>query len=90
MNRALRRLASGHALRARLQAMIDGVAHEVQERLTQRLDDHAVGLDFLAGDNETRLLADILCHIAHDARQGFGEFAQRSLTQAARRAAEPP
>src|SRR5262249_4105864 len=52
----LRRLAAGHALRGRLDSVIDGVADQVRQRVADRLDDALVEFGFVTFHFELCLL----------------------------------
>jgi hypothetical protein len=86
----LGRLAGLHALGGWLDAVIDGVAQEVQQGLLEHFQQCLVDLDLLALDFE----ADLAAQGAGELAQGHGEVieqrGQRDHAQLARRAVEIP
>ena len=69
LERAGRRLAGGDALLRRLEAVVERVAHEVHERVAERVDDGAVELGLLADELELDLLAELRREVADEARE---------------------
>ena len=64
---ALGGLARGGAHVGQLEAVIDGVADEVHQRLVDRLDEQLVELGVLADQLEARALAEVRREVAHGA-----------------------
>src|SRR3546814_1798876 len=71
LHRQVRRhaLARRDALIERLDAMVDGVADDVDQRIADILHHLAIQLDLATAGAERDLLAQILRQVAHDARQ---------------------
>ena len=78
-----RRLVAGDALARRLDAVVDRVAHDVQQRVAQPLHKLAIHLDVVAGDHELHLFAEAARQIAHAALESLRGLAQRHHAQAA-------
>ena len=68
-DRGLGRLAGGLPLLRRLDAMIDGIPHQVRERIADGLDDRLVEFHFRPFDLQFALLAQLGAQIANDARK---------------------
>src|SRR5262249_14548785 len=66
---AFRRLAAGSPLLGRLDAMIDGIAHQMRKRVADGLNDALVQLGFLALHFEACLLAACDRQVANHARK---------------------
>ncbi len=60
-----------------LDAVVDGVAHEVGERVLDRLDDALVELGVPALEHEPHALARHALHVAHDAREAVPDVPDR-------------
>ncbi len=60
-----------------LDAVIDGVADHVHQRIAELLDDELVDLGLGAGDDEVHLLAVLARDLPHDARQLVERLAER-------------
>ena len=69
LEHAGRRLARGLALVGRLEPVVERVAHQVDERVAEGVDDGAVELGVAAGQDEVDLLADLGGQVAHEARE---------------------
>ena len=69
LEHAGRRLAGGDALLRRLEAVVQGVAHEVHERVAERVDDRAVELGAGAVEPQLDLLAEARREVAHEPRE---------------------
>jgi hypothetical protein len=67
LERADRRFAGGAALGRRLESVIEGVAHQVHERVAQGVDDGAVQLRVGAHELELDLLAQLVGEVADQA-----------------------
>ena len=61
----------------RLDAVIDGVAQHVQQRVGELLQDRAVELDLGAADLHLDLLAELARDVARGARQPLGDERER-------------
>ena len=68
-HRADGRLAGRLAVGGRLEPVVERVAHEVHERVAERVDHGAVELGVLADELELDLLAELARQIAHEARE---------------------
>jgi hypothetical protein len=66
-----RRLAGGSALARALDAMVDRIAHEVQQRLEQHLHDGLVRFRVVALDDELHGLSQVRGHLADEARKAL-------------------
>ena len=64
-----RRLAGGLALGGRLEAVVERVAHEVHERIAERVDDGPVELGVLADELELDVLAELGREVADEPRE---------------------
>ncbi len=62
-------LAGGQAFVGWLNAMIDGITHEMHERLGESIQDALIEIGVLAGDFESDVFAALLGDIANDARK---------------------
>jgi hypothetical protein len=71
-----RGFAGAHARLRRFDAVIDGVAHQVQERAAYALDDRAIELEVGAFDRELDRLVLRGRQIAHHPLQAFAGFAE--------------
>ena len=69
LERPERPLASGDALVRRLEAVVERVAHEVHERVAERVDDGAVELRVLPDEPQLDLLAEPRSEVAHESRE---------------------
>ena len=65
-------LPSGETRRRVLDAVIDSVAHDVDERVVDLLEDLLVEFGVAALDDELDLLAELLGQVAHGARETPG------------------
>ena len=74
---AHRRLAHRLARGARLDPVIDGVAHHVHERIAELLDDELVDLGLGAGDDQVDELVGVAADLADDARELVEHLPQR-------------
>ncbi len=72
-----RRLAHRLALGARLDPVIDGVAHHVHERIAELLDDELVDLGLGAGDDQVDELVGVAADLADDARELVEDLPER-------------
>ena len=79
---ALGRLADRDALLGRLDAVVEGVADEVAQRVADLLEDGPVELGLLALDDQRDLLAQLRRHVAHDAREAVEDALDRQHAQA--------
>ena len=70
-----RRLAAGHAGRGGLDAVVDGVADEVHERLADLVDHRLVHPGVLALQDELDLLALLAGEVAHQPREALEDVA---------------
>ena len=68
-----------------LDAVIDRIPDEMQQRFTQRLEHHTVRLDRIAFRDDPDLLAHVARDIARRSLQRVREVAQRTLSQVAER-----
>src|SRR5262249_27435972 len=62
-------LAAGLALIRHLQAVVDGIAQQVNDGVVDLLDDRAVELRFLAFDDEIDLFVQLAGQVAHQTRE---------------------
>ena len=62
-------LAGGLALLGAFEAVVERVAHEVHERVAERVDDGAVELGVLADEVQLDLLAELGREVAHEPRE---------------------
>ena len=69
INRAARGLARGEAFVGGLDAVVDGVAHEMHQRLAERIENAFVEISVLAGNVQGHVLAALLGDVANDARK---------------------
>ena len=69
LDRALARLAGGQPVVGQLEAVVDRVAHEVHERVAERVDHGAVELGLRADQLELDLLAELGREVADQARE---------------------
>ena len=76
-DRGLGRLAGRPALLRRLDAVIDGVPHQVSERVANGLDDRLVEFHLRPFDLQVALLAQLGAQIADDARKAVEHRADR-------------
>jgi len=76
-----RALSQAHPLACRFQSVIDGIPKEVEKRLAERVEDRAIGLDFLPFDHDLDILADARGDIARRARQRLGDVRERAHAQ---------
>ena len=74
INGAARGLAGSEALIGRLDAVIDGVAHEVHERFGERIQNALVEIGVLSGDLQSHVFAALFGHVANDARKAAEEL----------------
>src|ERR1700726_3502357 len=65
VNRAAGRLICGDALLGIFHAVIDGIAHEVHQRLGKRIENAFIEIRVLAGEFESDIFAALLGYIAH-------------------------
>jgi hypothetical protein len=68
--------------------MVDRIAHQMQQRFSQRLEYDAIRFDLTANDNDAHLLATVLRDVARHARQRLGDLTEGSLPKMSRRVAE--
>ena len=80
-DRGLRRFAGAPPLLGRLDAMIDAIAQQVNERILQLLEDALVDRDFLAADREDRLFALVAAQVPNDLEQQGTDRGQRQHEQ---------
>jgi len=80
-----RRLADGLAHLGRLDAVVDGVAHDVQERPLELLEHVAIELHVAAVDDEARLLARLLARVAQRAAEWLAQVARGHHAHGAQR-----
>src|SRR5580704_12788570 len=69
IDRAARGLSRGEPFISRLDAVVDGVAHEMHQRLSERIENAFVEISVLTGDVEGHILAALFGDIADDARE---------------------
>ena len=62
-------LAGRDALLGRLQPVVERVAHEVDDRVAERVDDGAVELGVLPGEDELDVLAELGGEVADEPRE---------------------
>ena len=65
----MRGLAGGEARLGSLDAVVDGVAHQVHQRIADLLEHGLVELGAVAGEAQLDLLAEALAQVAHQARK---------------------
>src|SRR4051812_11656728 len=70
-------LARGDAVLRRLEAVVQRVADEVDERVAQRLDDGAVELGVLADELELDVLGELARQVADEAREAHEDGVDR-------------
>ncbi len=75
------RLAGGAAFLGRLDAVIDGVAHHMDQRIGQRLDHALVDAHVAAFERQLDRLALLLRQVAHQPRQPVEHNIDRHHTQ---------
>ena len=80
-NRGDRGFPCRRALGAQLDAVIHRVAHDMEQRLEQHLDDRLVGFGLLALDDQPHRLRQRFRHLAHKARESLEHAAQRKNPQ---------
>ena len=61
--------AGGDALRRALDAMVQAVAHQVQQRVNQAIDHGLVDFRLLAVNHQLHLFLQLLTHVVHQPRQ---------------------
>ena len=66
IDRAARGLAGGDAFFGVLDAVVDGVANEVHQRLGERVENALVEISVLAGEFESHVLAALLGDVANE------------------------
>ena len=71
------RLARGQANLRSLQAVIEAVANNVNQRVGQRLDDVLVGFGLLAFEHQLNFLAEFARDVAHQAREALEDKRDR-------------
>ncbi len=69
INRAARGFAGGDAVFGAFDAVIDGVAHDVHQRLGERVENALVEIGVLAGEVESDVFAALLGDVANEARE---------------------
>ena len=82
------RLARGDAHLRRLEAVVDRVAHQVDERIVEAVEDRAVELELGARERDLHALADARGHLACDTRQVLHHAQQRRGAQRERASLE--
>ena len=87
-DRPLGRLAGRGARGRRLQPVVDSVAHQVEQRLVERLDEQLVQLGVLAGQHDAGALAQAVGQVAHGAVVLAHDAADRDHAQAHDRLAQ--
>ena len=80
-HRTGRRLARRDARRGRLDAVVGGVAHHVNQRLGDDVNHIAVDFGIVAGAHELNQFVALLGDVAHDTRQLLESRAQRHHAQ---------
>ena len=77
INSAARGLACGEPFVGGLDAVIDGVAHKMHQRLAEGVENTFVEIGMLAGDVQSHVLAALLGDVADDARKAAEELLDR-------------
>ena len=76
------RFAASGALVGTFDAVVDRVAHDVQQRLEQHFHDRFVGLGIVTFDFQLQGLAEVRRHLAYHARKPLQHRAQRQHSHA--------
>src|ERR1700722_11863223 len=69
INRAACGFAGGDAIFGAFDAVIDGVAHDVHQRLGERIENALVEIGVLAGEVESDVFAALLRNVANETRE---------------------